>query len=67
MDATLDGVSVKYHFWVTLTLTSDLVCRIIMSEHISYILFEIGIPNLEIWCVDASWDFGVSCTMYGSL
>ena len=37
--------SVTYHFWVTLTLTSDLVCRIIMSRT-SLILFEMGIPNL---------------------
>ena len=34
-----------YHFWVTVTLTSDLVFRIIMSR--AYlILFEVGISNL---------------------
>ena len=47
-----------YHFRVTVTLTSDLVFRIIMS--ISLILFEVGISN---WCVDASWDDEVSLTI----
>ena len=27
-----------YHFWVTVTLTSDLVFRISCPEHISYII-----------------------------
>ena len=51
-----------YHFWVTVTLTSDLVFRIIMSsaylltsdlvfknycvQSISPIIFDVGIPNL---------------------
>ena len=30
--------SVIYHFWVTVTLTSDLVLIIIVSGHISYII-----------------------------
>ena len=42
-----------YHFWVTLTLTSDLVFRVIVSNHIisSHILFELGIPNLVCGCI----------------
>ena len=54
--------SLMYHFWVTVTLTSDLVFRIIMSsaylltsdlvfknycvQSISPIIFDVGIPNL---------------------
>ena len=34
-----------YHFWFTLTLISDLVCRIFVSRT-SLLLFEVGIPNL---------------------
>ena len=33
-------------------------------QSISLILFEVGI---QIWCVDASWDGGVSRTINGSL
>ena len=52
-----------YHFGVTVTLTFDLVHRIIVSgAHL--VLFEVGIPN---WCVDASWDDKVSLTILGSL
>ena len=36
--------SVTYDFWVTLTLTSDLVCRIMVSR--AYLLYYLGIPNL---------------------
>ena len=38
-----------YHFWVTVTLTSDLVFRIIMSR--AYLLFEVGISNLVCGCI----------------
>ena len=38
----LEWWSVKYHFWVTVTLTSDLVSRIIVSR--AYI----GIPNFVL-------------------
>ena len=39
-----------YHFWVTVTLTSDLAFRIIVS--IAYlILFEVGISNLVCGCI----------------
>ena len=42
--------SFAYHFRVTLTLTSDLVFRIIVSE--AYlILFEVGISNLVCGCI----------------
>ena len=55
--------SVAYHFRVTVTLTSDLVFRIIVSG--AYlILFEEG---SRIWCVGASWDDEVSRTIIGSL
>ena len=43
--------SVAYHFWVTLTLTSDLVCRIIVSG--AYLLYYLRL-EFQIWCVDAS-------------
>ena len=39
-----------YHFWVTVTLTSDLV----LDNHvqsISLILFEVGISNLVCGCI----------------
>ena len=54
------------HFWVTvtLTLTSDLVFRIIVSG--AYILYYLRYES-QIWCVDASWDDEVSCTIIGSL
>ena len=53
-----------YHFWVTVTLTSDLVFRIIMS--IAYILYYLRLES-QIWCVDASWDEEVSLTIIKSL
>ena len=43
-----------YHFRVTVTLTSDLVFRIIMSR--AYlILFEVGISNLVSGSAVAQW------------
>ena len=30
--------SVEYHFWVIVTLISDLISLVILSEHISYIV-----------------------------
>ena len=42
--------SVAYHFRVTVTLTSDLVFRIIKSGA-SLILFEVGISNLVCGCI----------------
>ena len=42
-----------YHFLVTvtLTLTSDLVFRIILYNSISLILFEVEISNLVCGCI----------------
>ena len=55
--------SVAYHFPVTVTLTSDLVFRIIMSR--AYLLYyEVGISNLVC---GASWNGEVGHTIIGSL
>ena len=51
--------SVAYHFWVTVTLTSDLVFRIIVSGAFFSILFELGIPNLVCGC-----NFGWQSVIY---
>ena len=51
-------------FLVTVTLTSDLVLKIIMSG--AYLLYYLR-KESQFWCVNASWDGGVSCTIYGSL
>ena len=56
--------SVTHHFWITLTLTSNLVCRIIVSR--TYLLYYLRWES-QVWCVDASWDGRVLCTIYGSL
>ena len=53
-----------YHFRVTVTLTSDLVFRIIVSG--AYLLYYLR-EESQIWCVDASWDDKVSRTIIGSL
>ena len=53
-----------YHFPVTVTLTSDLVFRIIMSG--AYLLYYLR-QESQIWCVDESWDDEVSHTIIGSL
>ena len=45
--------SVAYHFRVTVTFTSDLVFRIIVSG--AYLLYYLR-KESELWCVDASWD-----------
>ena len=49
-----------YHFRVTVTLTSDLVFRIIMSR--AYLLYYLR-KESQILCVDASWDDEVSLTI----
>ena len=51
--------SVAYQFWVTVTLTPDLVFRIIMFGAFFPILFELGIPNLVCGCI-----FGWQSVMY---
>ena len=56
--------SLAYHFQVTVTLTSDLVFRIIVSG--AYLLYYLRYES-QIWCVDASWDDKVSRTIIGSL
>ena len=53
-----------FHFRVTVTLTSDLVFRIIVSG--AYLLYSLS-KEFQIWCVDTSWDSGVSCSIFGSL
>ena len=53
-----------YHFPVTVTLTSDLVIRIIVSG--AYLLYYLRLES-QIWCVDASWDDKVSHTITRSL
>ena len=45
--------SVTYNFQVTVTLTSDLVFGIILSQ--AYFLYYLR-EESPIWCVDASWD-----------
>ena len=39
-----------------MTLTSDLVLRIIVSR--AYLIYSLS-EEFKIWCVDASWDSGV--------
>ena len=53
-----------YHFRVTVTLTSDLVLRIILS--IAYLLYYLRYES-QILCVDATWNDEVSRTIIGSL
>ena len=50
-----------YHFQVTVNviLICDLVFRIMLSEHISYIIEE----KSQMWCADACLDDGVSCNI----
>ena len=45
----LGYLSVTNHFWVTVTLTSDLVFKNYCVQSISPILFDVGIPNLGWW------------------
>ena len=63
--------SVMYHFWVTVTLTSDLVSRIIVSEHISRFFFELGIPNWVCLCIlgwsSVTFHFRVTVTLTSDL
>ena len=47
-----------------MTLTSDLVLRIVVSR--AYLLYSLS-EEFRIWCVDESWDSRVSCTIFGSL
>ena len=60
----LGWLSVAYHFRFTLTLTSDLVFRIIVSGAYLLVLYYLRYES-QIWCVDASSDDKVSCTKLG--
>ena len=58
--------SVTYHFWVTVTLSSDLVFRIIVYG--AYLLhYLIGMPNLVCGCIlgwrSVAYHFGVTVTL----
>ena len=53
-----------YHSRVTVTLTSDLVFRIIVSR--AYLLYYLRWES-QIWCVDAACDDKVSHTIIRSL
>ena len=44
-----------------MTLTSDLVLRIIVSR--ACLLYSLS-EEYQIWCEDASLDSGVSCTLF---
>ena len=46
-----------------MNLTSDIVEELLCPEHVSYSFSE----EFQIWCVDASLDSGVSCTIFGIL
>ena len=62
-ECILGWLSVLYHLQVTVTLTSDLVLIIIVSG--AYLFYYLRYES-QIWCVNASWDGGVSCTIYRS-
>ena len=57
--------SVMYHLRVTATSTSDLV-SIIGIESGAYLRYSLR-QEFQIWCVYASWDGGVSRTIFGLL
>ena len=70
--------SVAYCFWVTVTLTSDLVFIVIKCPSvplrvrcISPILFEVGIPNLMCGCIlgwrSVAYHFWVTVTLTSDL
>ena len=61
----LERQSVAYHPWVSVTLTSDLVSRIGIEPD-AYLLYSLR-KEFQIWCVNASWDGGVSRLILGSL
>ena len=52
---------VLYQFWVTVTLTSYQVSRIIVFE--AYLLHYLSSES-QILCVVASWDGRMSCTSF---
>ena len=54
-----------YDNWVTVNLTSDLVSRNCIESG-AYLLYSLR-KESQIWCVDTSWDGGVSPTIFVSL
>ena len=56
-----------YHLRVTLNLTSDIVLKNNPAWSISLLLFEGGISISLCRSVNASWDGGVSHTIFLSL
>ena len=58
-------------FWVTVTLTSDLVLKNYCGRSISHIFFEVGIPNLICICIFGWWSvtyhFWVTVTLTSDL
>ena len=66
MDASLDDEVLRTIIWsLTLDLTSDLVSRNCIESG-AYLLYYLR-KEFQIWCVNASWDDGVSHTIFGSL
>ena len=55
----LGCLSVTNYFWVTVTLTSDLVFKNYSVQSISPILFDVS----QIWGGNSSWDGGVLQTI----
>ena len=64
MGASLDGDISRTIFWVTVTLTYDLVSRISVSG--AYLLYYLRLES-QIWCMDASLVGDMSRTICGSL
>ena len=52
-------------FWVTVTLTSDLVSRIGIEAG-AYLLYSLR-KKSQSWCIDASLDGDMSCPISESL
>ena len=72
VDTFWDDKSVGYHFGVIVTLTSDLISRIIVYHSIAYpILSEVGIMILVCGCISGCWSvahhFQVTVTLTSDL
>ena len=52
----------RVSFWVTVTLTSNIVLRIIVSG--TYLIYYLSL-ELQIWCLVASWDGSVMYFVLG--
>ena len=53
------------YYGVTVTLTSDLVSRSCIESG-AYLLYSLR-EEFQSWCMDASLDGDMSCTIFGSL